>query len=92
MDKKCYDCKFAGDVPGSCHYSCHHPSLDDVGTKAIALMYLITPKILNIKATPHGIRSGWFNFPLDFDPVWLENCDGYESKQVETAKGGDSID
>jgi len=35
-------------------------------------------KKLNIKGNSHGIASGWFNFPYNFDPVWLENCDGYE--------------
>ena len=34
-------------------------------------------KELNIKAKKAGIKGGWFNFPVNFDPVWLENCDGY---------------
>lgn len=25
---------------------------------------------LSIKANPHGIRNGWFLYPLNFDPVW----------------------
>ena len=29
----------------------------------------------------HGIKNGWFNFPWNFDPIWLENCDGYEEKK-----------
>jgi hypothetical protein len=32
----------------------------------------------NVKGAAHGIKKGWFNFPFNFDPVWLENCDGFE--------------
>jgi len=42
------------------------------------------PKALNIKADPHGVKNGWFNFPWNFDPVWLENCDGFEPQSLES--------
>lgn len=42
------------------------------------------PKELNIKANQYGIKSGWFDFPLDFDPTWLENCDGHTPKKAKT--------
>jgi hypothetical protein len=41
-------------------------------------------KKLNIKANAIGVRGGWFMWPVNFDPVWLENCDGFEAK----AEGG----
>ena len=25
----------------------------------------------------HGIRSGWFMYTFNFDPVWLVSCDGF---------------
>jgi len=28
----------------------------------------------------HGIRNGWFNWPLDFDPVWLSECSLFEPR------------
>ena len=31
----------------------------------------------NVTGNPHGIRSGWFLWPLNFDPTWLESCDGF---------------
>ena len=38
-------------------------------------------KCNNIKAKvggeAHGIMSGWFNWPYNFDPVWLTSCDGF---------------
>jgi len=33
---------------------------------------------LGIKANYHGIAMGWFNWPWDFDPVWLVSCNGFE--------------
>lgn len=29
------------------------------------------------KGNSHGIRNGWFMWPLNFDPTWLESCDGF---------------
>jgi len=43
-----------------------------------------------VSGNAHGIRSGWFLWPLNFDPVWLESCDGFsnteEDKKAETKK------
>jgi len=32
---------------------------------------------LGIRANFHGIRNGWFIWPVNFDPVWLEHCSGF---------------
>lgn len=32
----------------------------------------------NVRGNPHGVRGGWFFWPLNFDPTWLESCDGFE--------------
>ena len=91
MDKKfnCYECKYRGKVPGSCHICCEHP---DAGLKnadpMLGLMAIFAsvgrvPPVmagtdkLGIKGNPHGISRGWFNFPFKFDPTWLENCNGF---------------
>lgn len=36
-----------------------------------------------VKGDPHGIRSGWFMWPFNFDPTWLEACDGFEARQEQ---------
>lgn len=34
----------------------------------------------------HGIKNGWFYYPLLFDPIWrTKECDNYESKTVSHA-------
>ena len=30
----------------------------------------------------YGIRSGWFFWPYNFDPIWLESCTGFEKKEA----------
>jgi hypothetical protein len=31
----------------------------------------------------HGIKKGWFFWPLNFDPTWLISCDGFKAKGGE---------
>lgn len=74
---KCYTCKYRGRVPGDAHSRCDYP-----GNKS-GLLDMFMPenkeqaRKLNIRANPHGVRMGWFMWPCNFDPRWLENCDGY---------------
>jgi hypothetical protein len=80
----CYDCKWRREAGSyTCHSKCVHPSLDEKG-RLLAMVGLFNP--LNIKGDSHGIKNGWFMWPLDFDPIWLDNCNGFEKlegKEVE---------
>lgn len=91
MEKKCYDCKYRGTIPGDAHSCCNHPSnktlLENPFLNMMSILGSarkidlgIPANLLNIKANEHGVRSGWFNYPFNFDPVWLENCDGFTQK------------
>ena len=87
---KCYECRYRRDVSGSAHSQCSHPSLNKVTDDPLlqvlgifASVGRVSPinisnKELNIKADPHGVKMGWFNFPFNFDPLWLLNCDGFQ--------------
>lgn len=89
---KCYDCKWRGEIRGDCHSCCEHPSLKEINQNLDAkLMSIfagvqrvapvnISSKEMNIRASQYGINNGWFNFPFNFDPTWLKNCDGFEMK------------
>lgn len=35
-----------------------------------------------VKINQQGIDSGAANWPIDFDPVWVEQCSGFECGQV----------
>ena len=41
-------------------------------------------RALKIRAADQGIRNGWFVWPVNFDPVWLEQCEGFEHKAQRT--------
>jgi hypothetical protein len=30
-----------------------------------------------VAAAPQGVKSGWFRWPINFDPVWLVSCSGF---------------
>lgn len=34
----------------------------------------------NVKGNAHGIKNGWFFWPFNFDPTWLQSCDGFTEK------------
>ena len=92
MDKpNCYDCKFRRNVPGDTHSSCVHPGgAEVIGNnplaQALAIFMDYKPieaemkEPLRITANPHGIRMGWFHYPVNFDPAWLESCNGFEKR------------
>ncbi len=91
----CYECAYRGRVPGDAHSSCKHPSVADAAGDATMNVMAIFAGVsrgppmqgkndLNIKGNAHGIRNGWFNWPWNFDPTWLERCDGHTAKQPQT--------
>lgn len=86
MSKCCYECKYRGTIPGDAHSCCRYP-----GT-ATDILDLFDPqnkemaKKLNINGDLNGIKAGQFRWPVNFDPVWLTNCDGFESKNKGETK------
>lgn len=95
MMHACYQCKHRGGVPGSVHSSCQHPLTKETrDNPLVALMGLmggglpIPVKGLDIEADLHGIRNGWFSWPVNFDSVWLTKCNGFERKQAPSGGSG----
>lgn len=91
----CYACKWRGEIPGDCHSCCNHPALlaGDGAIKWIECQaFLVSGRsaLFNLTANAYGIRNGWFAWPINFDPIWLETCDGFEKKEdMNTQKSGD---
>ncbi len=87
---QCYQCQYRGDVPGSAHSSCHHPAckplLDSSLGQVLGMLASVRrtaplefqPAGIKVVGDSHGIKNGWFNHPYNFDPVWLEECSGFE--------------
>lgn len=90
MKPNCYKCKWRGEVVGSAHSSCKHPKCEQSKSNIMELFAILPggqiPQIkteLNVKGNERGIRNGWFMHPFNFDPVWLEECDGFEDNNKE---------
>jgi len=96
MDEKkpdCYKCVYRGNLPGDVHSCCKHPAnaeiLNDPLARVLGIMagvgrvapINVEAKGIKVVGSPLGIKRGWFNFPTNFDPTWLESCDGF--KKVE---------
>ena len=91
----CYECKHRGSVTGSAHSSCKHPSFENVNDDPFMNIMATfasvrrTPPIqgesdngIKVEGNPYGIKSGWFNHPFNFDPVWLAECNSFEQKKA----------
>lgn len=89
----CYKCQFRHGVPGSAHSSCHGlramaKDPDDSGMALLETMVATGATMLHIegkslvKIDPHGRAKGWAMWPLDFDPIWISECQLYSVKEV----------
>ncbi|KKM00813.1 hypothetical protein LCGC14_1800660 [marine sediment metagenome] len=90
----CYKCEHRGTLPGSEHSKCTHPLVADLVrdplfnlAATLASVGRVAPvqvgaDKLNIRANYHGIKRGWFNWPMNFDPTWLEQCEGFTPKET----------
>ena len=69
----CYKCKHRSELVYSAHSECKHP---------LALYELAAnlngASVLGVRGNAHGIKKGWFMFPFNFDPVWLDSCNAFE--------------
>lgn len=95
QNPNCFQCRHKKSIPGDSHISCNHPNNTESFNGSFAPVLAILASVgrtqvvtaadngLNIKASANGIRNGWFNYPYNFDPVWLENCDGFDAKNGE---------
>lgn len=85
----CYECRYRGTLAGSAHSRCDHPSVKQDSNDFGAFVDMIggknkeAAKKLNIKGAAQGIRRGWFMWPANFDPVWLESCNGFLAIKVK---------
>ena len=80
MKANCYKCEYRGTVPGDTHSCCKYPGNETGMLDFFSKKSAENATILNIQADPHGVRSGWFIWPINFDPIWLLNCDGFKER------------
>lgn len=89
----CYECKHRGTIPGDVHSRCNHPKIKKVMNDPVAQILALFGSVgwsypatvaidgINVTGNEQGISKGWFNWPFNFDPTWLDTCDGWEEKE-----------
>jgi len=86
MKPDCYQCKHVRSIPGDVHKHCVHP---EVASRQLGILPALVSQSrlsslwqrLGIEADVFGMKHGWFLWPINFDPTWLLNCNGYEPKE-----------
>ena len=87
----CYKCKYRWSVPGNTHSCCRHPKVLKIGQfECFTALVLLNKSPFQITANPHGVKNGWFMWPLNFDPVWLESCEGFTNITNEEQPKGET--
>lgn len=86
MRNACYKCKHRGTILGNCHTMCKHPTFSKAQESPMAQMgalfgvnIVAKSEECVVTSDPHGAR--WFSHPMNFDPVWLLSCTGFEEAQ-----------
>lgn len=77
----CYLCRHRRPIPGDEHSFCTHPESNPIALIAIMTHHVAVFKTgLRVAGDPYGIQSGWFLWPMNYDPLWLTECNGFESQ------------
>jgi len=71
----CYSCKYRRPLSGDQHSSCQHHD------RMVGGSIVLGRKALGITLIRHGVMHGWAMWPLNFDPIWIETCNGYTKKE-----------
>ncbi len=85
-DHDCYTCVNRAEIPGSSHSHCNaYP----VETSVLMSLIVIENdgkledhdnKVM-LELDPHGMKMGWALWPINFDPVWVNICTFFKSKE-----------
>ena len=89
-EESCYACKHRGDLPGSAHSRCN--VLRETGSEIVSTLEMLIgigeASISNkntgeslVKLNPHGVKNGWAAWPINFDPVWVDECQFFLKKE-----------
>lgn len=93
----CYECKHRRSLPGDAHSACHHPATRSMheGGGLLGLVAILgkrsgfagvepsaEARALNVSGDPGAMARGWFLWPVNFDPVWLRSCEGFERRSA----------
>lgn len=93
----CNNCKYKANIAGDSHISCKSHIFNDKNIEInLVLMALSDPegfvifceKNFGFSVNIHGLVNGWFMFPINFDPSWMEGHCDFNSYYIEKFSSG----
>lgn len=96
----CHECKWRHAIPGDAHSRCGYPGVHDLLSRAMLAQFMTAPVSqdwLNlcvkcgITINPHGFKNGRPYWPFNYDPIWLESCSVFESKEDGTCASSGGV-
>lgn len=76
---KCRECVYHNKIAGDAHISC--------------ILDWNKSKHPIPKGNPHGIRMGWYMFPVNFDPIWqVTVCEEFSEEKNPDMVSSDATD
>lgn len=85
---ECNKCKFVGTVVGSAHKSCtvlQDSGLDIMVASGMAQIQITEKDGSNsrpaVEVSDWGKSHGWADWPIQFDPIWIEKCAFFAKKE-----------
>lgn len=80
----CYNCRFRRSIPGDAHSHCVNPKITAADAISVMFLGMTAPSSeLAVKGDPYGHNQGWFMWPYNFDPNWLQACNGFQPLEEE---------
>jgi hypothetical protein len=80
----CFECIHHDTIPGNAHLLCKHPEGKNPANMLLAYFrqQACNPNlgVLGIVVNEHGLQNGWVFWPLNFDSIWIESCNGFQMK------------
>ena len=85
----CWSCQYVKSIPGDAQARCKHPKVTErmndrfgeilslLGKRLGPQVELSSAEVLGITLNEHGVRHNWANWPFNFDPIWVNTCNGY---------------
>lgn len=78
-DHRCNTCQYAGSIPGNAHITCNSPLFKNETDKFIVSIAIMGGTLIGPKFDSYGVAQGWAQWPVEFDPVWMESGCGLHS-------------
>lgn len=77
--QNCHNCEYKARIPGDAHISCEYPYIKTEDRYTFSMLAISQPQQFNevlnqnfgFTADIGALRQGYFTFPLNFDPTWM---------------------